>query len=119
MKIILTIIVTFLLFHSSMTGQENQDAFLIDLDADATVERWEKEDIKVEVYWVENNERKYVMEQLVPKSEYAKPGRAEAVVISTVDIAEWTANITYQVYIPKTVALTIESEHVTLGMKKQ
>jgi len=113
------IIIAFLLFCGSVAGQENQDAFLIDLDADATVERWEKEDIKVEIYLVENDTRKYVMEQIVPKSEYAKPGKTDTIIISTVDIAEWTANITYQVYIPKAVELTIESEHVTIGMKKQ
>ena len=107
-----------LLFCNSMIGQENQDAFLIDLDADATVERWEKEDIKVEIYLVENDTRKYVMEQIVPKSEYTKPGKADAIVISTIDVAEWTANITYQLYIPKAVELTIQSEYVTLAMKK-
>jgi len=102
-----------------MTGQENKDAFLIDLDAEATVERWGKEDIKVEVYLMENDERKYVMEQIVTKSEYTKPGIADAVIITTIDVAEWAENITYQVYIPKAIALTIESEHVTLGMKSQ
>ena len=109
--------VSLLLFHNSVLGQKNQDAFLIDLDAEATVERWEKEDIKVEVYLVENDERKYVMEQIVPKSDYAKSGKDDAVIIRTVDVAEWTANITYQVYIPKAVALTIESEHVTIAEK--
>jgi len=117
MKTVLIIIIAFLLFCGSVAGQENQDAFLIDLDADATVELWEKEDIKVEIYLVENDKRKYVMEQIVSKSEYAKPGKADAVIISTVDVAEWTANITYQVYIPKAVELTIESEHVTIAEK--
>ncbi len=107
--------VALLLFCNSMLGQENQDAFLIDLDADATVERWEKEDIKVEVYLVENDKRKYVMEQIVPKSEYAKSGKGDTVVISTVDVTEWAENVTYHVYIPKTVVLTIESEHVVIA----
>lgn len=117
MKTILTMTFAFLLFCGSILAQENQDAFLIDLDADATVELWEKEDIKVEVYWVKNDQRKYVMEQTVPKSEYAKPGKTDAVVISTVDMAEWTANITYLVYIPKAVKLTIESEYITIARR--
>jgi len=104
-----------LLFCCSMYGQKNQDAFLIDLDADATVERWEREEIKVEIYLVENDKRKYIMEQIVPKSEYTKPGKTDTIVISTMDVAEWTANITYQLYIPKAVELTIESEYVTLA----
>jgi len=117
MKTILIMTVSLLLFYGSVSGQKNQDAFLIDLDAEATVERWEKEDIKVEVYLVENDERKYVMEQIVPKSEYTKSGIADAVVISTIDVTEWVDNITYQVYIPKAIALTIESEHVTIAEK--
>ena len=117
MKIISIMTFALLLFCGSMLAQENQDAFLIDLDAEATVERWEKEEIKVEVYLIENGKSKYVMEQTVPKSEYTKPGKADAVTISTVDIAEWTANITYLVYIPKAIKLTIKSEYISISRK--
>lgn len=119
MKTLLTLIGVFS-FYTYTIGQNSiEDAFLIDLDAEATVELWQKEDIKVEVYWIEKGVQRYVMEQIVPKSEYLQAGKTKKgkVVIETADVEEWTDNIVYLLYIPKTVELTIKSEHVTLASK--
>jgi len=116
MRKLLTCITTTFLLCNYAIGQTTEDAFLIDLDAEATIERWEKEDIKVEVYWTEKGTSRYVMEQTVPKSEYLQTGIEKAnIVINTLDVKEWTANIIYLIYVPKDVELTIESEYITLS----
>lgn len=119
MKTLLTFIAAFVFCNYTIGQDATDDVFLIDLDAEATVELWQKEDIKVEVYWIEKGIQRYVMEQIVPKSEYLQAGKTDKgkVVISTADVKEWTDNIVYLLYIPKTVELTIKSEYVTLTAK--
>lgn len=119
MKTLLTFITTFIFYAYAIGQDSTKDAFLIDLDAEATVELWQKEDIKVEVYWIEKGVQRYVMEQIVPKSEYLQAGKTDKgkVVISTADVEEWTDNIVYLLYIPIAVELSIKSEYVTLTAK--
>ncbi len=79
-KLLTTIIICCLIFGYAI-GQTSEDVFLIDLDAEASIELWKKEYIKVEVYWTEKGTSRYIMEQIIPKSEYLKTGQTSGSVI--------------------------------------